>query len=87
MTAAALGGGLRGRSRTLWARLGEVDPRYLVSFLITLILVVGEARYGILGGYDRLALSLGVCVATELALRSEERRVGKECRSRWSPYH
>src|ERR1035438_1482786 len=22
-----------------------------------------------------------------LALRSEERRVGKECRSRWSPYH
>ena len=23
----------------------------------------------------------------KLALRSEERRVGKECRSRWSPYH
>src|SRR5690554_1325816 len=22
-----------------------------------------------------------------LTLRSEERRVGKECRSRWSPYH
>src|SRR2546430_14676235 len=22
-----------------------------------------------------------------LLLRSEERRVGKECRSRWSPYH
>ena len=22
-----------------------------------------------------------------LVLRSEERRVGKECRSRWSPYH
>src|SRR3712207_8161390 len=22
-----------------------------------------------------------------LQLRSEERRVGKECRSRWSPYH
>src|SRR2546426_11784212 len=22
-----------------------------------------------------------------LAYRSEERRVGKECRSRWSPYH
>src|SRR6266496_6558902 len=25
------------------------------------------------------------CAAQEL--RSEERRVGKECRSRWSPYH
>ena len=23
----------------------------------------------------------------EYAKRSEERRVGKECRSRWSPYH
>ena len=23
----------------------------------------------------------------ELKARSEERRVGKECRSRWSPYH
>ena len=22
-----------------------------------------------------------------LVVRSEERRVGKECRSRWSPYH
>ena len=23
----------------------------------------------------------------EFTTRSEERRVGKECRSRWSPYH
>ena len=23
----------------------------------------------------------------EVCFRSEERRVGKECRSRWSPYH
>ena len=25
--------------------------------------------------------------AVEDVSRSEERRVGKECRSRWSPYH
>src|SRR3989475_10270694 len=25
--------------------------------------------------------------AGDIAARSEERRVGKECRSRWSPYH
>ena len=25
--------------------------------------------------------------ATVIGDRSEERRVGKECRSRWSPYH
>ena len=40
--------------RAVWARLGRLDPRYLISFLITLILVVGQPRYGILGGYDRL---------------------------------
>ena len=28
-----------------------------------------------------------VGVRTPCAVRSEERRVGKECRSRWSPYH
>ena len=27
------------------------------------------------------------CRAAILMERSEERRVGKECRSRWSPYH
>src|SRR2546421_8326786 len=55
-------------SRSVWVRLGRMDPRYPVSFLSTLILVLGQARYGILGGYDRLATALGVCVATELAL-------------------
>src|SRR3990167_2570901 len=29
----------------------------------------------------------GGSVDTVLVDRSEERRVGKECRSRWSPYH
>ena len=26
-------------------------------------------------------------VVADKDMRSEERRVGKECRSRWSPYH
>ena len=26
-------------------------------------------------------------IAGDMFRRSEERRVGKECRSRWSPYH
>src|SRR2546422_2233254 len=30
---------------------------------------------------------LGLARAAAAAGRSEERRVGKECRSRWSPYH
>src|SRR2546429_5727893 len=32
------------------------------------------------------ALRPGIAIAPG-GLRSEERRVGKECRSRWSPYH
>ena len=31
-------------------------------------------------GFNRIAV-------LENGIRSEERRVGKECRSRWSPYH
>ena len=31
---------------------------------------------------------VGIVTSTDvIAVRSEERRVGKECRSRWSPYH
>ena len=30
---------------------------------------------------------VGSIESTEAMARSEERRVGKECRSRWSPYH
>src|SRR2546422_7025498 len=46
-----------------------------------------------LGGFDlsplvaMFALSILRQVLLSLLRRSEERRVGKECRSRWSPYH
>ena len=30
---------------------------------------------------------ISVTASNNKVLRSEERRVGKECRSRWSPYH
>ena len=29
----------------------------------------------------------GLNILRQKGIRSEERRVGKECRSRWSPYH
>ena len=37
----------------------------------------------VLANWYWFALSAIICLGT----RSEERRVGKECRSRWSPYH
>ena len=43
-----------------------------------------KTLYGIL--LDRMSLSVKNGWLDEQN-RSEERRVGKECRSRWSPYH
>jgi enediyne biosynthesis protein E5 len=48
-----------------WRRASEVDPRYLIAFLITLVLVAAQLRYHMLGSYDRLILTLAVCTATE----------------------
>src|ERR1035437_3053992 len=35
----------------------------------------------------RVAWRSCISIGERCAVRSEERRVGKECRSRWSPYH
>ena len=50
-----------------WQSAKGIDPRYLISFLITLVLVVAQLRYHMFGGYERLLVSLGVCVVTEAA--------------------
>jgi Na+-translocating ferredoxin:NAD+ oxidoreductase RnfD subunit len=51
-----------------WERASRIDPRYLIAFLITLVLVAAQLRYHMLGSYDRLAIALGVCVAAEALL-------------------
>ena len=38
-------------------------------------------------GFILIFLAIKKKLEPALLLRSEERRVGKECRSRWSPYH
>ena len=43
-----------------------------------------------MSGYDFEEITASTpekSLTTSLKKRSEERRVGKECRSRWSPYH
>ena len=42
----------------------------------------------LIGGAPSWTYLLGLSIHfLVIVLRSEERRVGKECRSRWSPYH
>ncbi len=45
-----------------------VDPRYLIAGLITLVLVVAQLRYHVVGGYERLAVALLTCTITEALL-------------------
>ena len=54
-------------------------------------MMTGEAiaaleQADVIVGYTLYVKLLGERFAGK-KLRSEERRVGKECRSRWSPYH
>ncbi len=48
-----------------WKRL---SPKTLITLLITLIIVVGQWRYGAMSGFDMLVVTLGTCVVTEVAL-------------------
>jgi len=58
---------------------------------------ISENFVGVNEGFDGAKLTLFgvlkkktdavIVIEGPAAMRSEERRVGKECRSRWSPYH
>ena len=63
---------------------GERHVRYGYDhlFVIEYDECIGVSRA--IGAVDE---SVEVAYGVIAVLRSEERRVGKECRSRWSPYH
>ena len=53
-----------------------------------ILLASGAEIFRVEETIDRIARAYGVNSSDAFVLsRSEERRVGKECRSRWSPYH
>src|SRR3712207_8676176 len=54
-------------------------------YLVVYALFIGIHLMGV--GEALKAMFAVTVVALAGLVRSEERRVGKECRSRWSPYH
>src|SRR5690242_21788493 len=61
----------------------HLDPFVALPITAVVLFVVGYViERGILNYVIR-----GPMFNTLLITRSEERRVGKECRSRWAPYH
>src|ERR1035438_8260189 len=76
--------------------LGDVDGVGWDEFA-TVYLAEGQERHGLVLEVDRDLVTLQVLEGTDgmapggirvrFAGRSEERRVGKECRSRWAPDH
>ena len=90
-------GRLRGPGRDETSRLRAGRLRTAVA-ATSLVLIAGGAglasaqllRVGSTIRWDRerpVPDWLATAAPALLAERSEERRVGKECRSRWSPYH
>ena len=59
---------------------------HILSLLIFICLLSGTFQKS-LTEMIPVAVSALVLLLYGLSFRSEERRVGKECRSRWSPYH
>ena len=71
--------------------MGTLDWVVIGIFFLALIGIIvwvvkqkqNDSADYFLGGRDATWLAIGASIFA----RSEERRVGKECRSRWSPYH
>ena len=62
--------------------------KFALTILFYNLILIGIAVFGFevlfnsgMNDYVNYGTAIGLYV------RSEERRVGKECRSRWSPYH
>ena len=50
-------------------------------------IIYGQLKRDIANILSMLCKRKGAKIVEAEVCRSEERRVGKECRSRWSPYH
>lgn len=63
---------------------GKLTAKHLITFFNTLILVLAEWQFKGLGGYERLAVALGGCLACEIGMSLWV--LGRWPRSLLSPY-
>src|SRR2546426_10602737 len=75
----------RDRKRGRLAQLLEYFTSFLLTFLRLSQLHL-KRRYDVVQIHNLPDFLVFAALIPRL-MRSEERRVGKECRSRWSPYH
>ena len=62
--------------------------RIFFTIVMAAIMVYGMIVYNVALNTNGVTNATFVMALHEMPImRSEERRVGKECRSRWSPYH
>ena len=84
---------LLGRLRSFGSRLISAVVGSVVYFLIRAIVLQLGMDANDMKLLSAVIVALALCVPVAInkwkirSARSEERRVGKECRSRWSPYH
>src|SRR5687768_12504259 len=64
----------------------DID-RHELAVSLTRIIALNPFLFSISSVFASMQQAVGRFFFYALAPRSEERRVGKECRSRWSPYH
>ena len=61
---------------------------HMEYYLVVSTIMMFAGIYGFFTRRNTLAILISVeLMLNATDIRSEERRVGKECRSRWSPYH
>ena len=62
----------------------ETKKEEIGARIIDMLIPIGKGQRVLLNAPPRTGKTV---LIQKIVLRSEERRVGKECRSRWSPYH